>query len=239
MGLRTEPNSLVIPGISTRAAWCAEDRAIGRNSESTVLHRSSATGHRGWNRQPVGTSTGFGVSPFRIWGGRAISGIALGNHGEQRFRVGMLRVPHDVTRWTFLDDPAQVHNHDAICEVRCGREVVRDHEHAHVPRSAHAVQQRQRAGPHGHVEHGNGLVGNEELGIQHQAGRDRNPLPLVPRKLVRIPTDIQLRRGELGSRPSSRATTREHNRLWTFHSSCSRHWSTRAGTSPSHPTRHA
>jgi hypothetical protein len=136
------PTHSSYPGTSTRAAWCAEDRAIGRNSESTVLHRSSATGHRGWNR-------------------------------------------------------------------------------------------------HGHVEHGNGLVGNEELGIQHQAGRDRNPLPLVPRKLVRIPTDIQLRRGELGSRPSSRATTRERHRLWTFHSSCSRHWSTRAGTSPFHPTRHA
>jgi hypothetical protein len=95
-----------------------------------------------------------------------------------------------------LDDPAQVHDRDAVGEVGRGREVVGDHEDAEVGLLAQPGQQGQDPGPYRHVQHRRRLVGDQQLRLQHQAGGDGDPLALAARQLVRVAVEVQVRRGQ-------------------------------------------
>ena len=94
-------------------------------------------------------------------------------------------------RRPLLDDPAEVHDADAIGEAGGRREVVRDHEHAQAA-VAQLVEDAEDSGAHGDVEHGDRLVGDEELRLEHEARGDRDPLPLAAGELVREPIDEEL-----------------------------------------------
>ena len=59
---------------------------------SVSRHASTATGQRGWKRQPAGTSIGFGVSPRRICDVDAMARIPPRHDREQRLRVRVPRV---------------------------------------------------------------------------------------------------------------------------------------------------
>ena len=60
------------------------------------------------------------------------------------------------------------------------------------PPRAQAVEQVEDAGAHRHVEHRDGLVGDEQLRLEHERGRDRDALPLAARELVRVAVEEQL-----------------------------------------------
>ena len=119
--------------------------------------------------------------------------IALRNDGQQGLRVRVLRVADDLACRPFFDDATEVHHGDPVGEVRRRREVVRDHEHAHVAVASQAIEQREDAGPDRDVEHRHGFVGQQQLRVQDQARRDRDALPLAARQLVRITIDEQVR----------------------------------------------
>ena len=64
-------------------------------------------------------------------------------------------------------------------------------EHAR-PSLAQLVEDREDACPHRDVEHRDRLVRNEQLGLEDEARRDRDPLSLAARELVREPVDEEL-----------------------------------------------
>jgi hypothetical protein len=66
--------------------------------------------------------------------------------------------------------------------------------------AAEAVEELEDPGPHGHVEHRHRLVGDEELGLEHERRGDSDPLALATRELVRITVEEELGRGELDPR---------------------------------------
>ena len=100
-----------------------------------------------------------------------------------------------------LDDPAQVHDHDPVGELRGRREVVRDHQDAE-PALRAARERIEHAGAHRDVEHRDGLVGDEQLRLEHERGRDRDALALAARELVRVAVEEQL--GRVEARPLQR-----------------------------------
>ena len=65
------------------------------------------------------------------------------------------------------------------------------------PLALQRVEQRQHAGADGDVEHRDRLVRDEEVGLEHQRGRDCDALALSARQLVRIAVEIELRRRQL------------------------------------------
>ena len=171
--------------------------ATSRSSGSVSLQRASATGQRGWKRQPGGTRTGFGVSPVRICGAVCSSGSRRGTTEISAFVYGCCGLRTTLPRRPLLDDPPQVHDRDPVGEVGRRREVVRDHEDAH-PVLAQPVEERQDPRPHRDVEHRDRLVGDQQLRLEHERGRDRDPLALAARELVRIAVDEELGRRQPG-----------------------------------------
>ena len=64
------------------------------------------------------------------------------------------------------------------------------------PRAAQVVEDAEDPGPHGHVEHRDGLVGDEEVGVEDEARGDGDALPLAAGELVRIAVEEELGRVE-------------------------------------------
>ena len=143
-------------------------------------------------------STGFGVSPCRICGAALVVRVAARHDRDERPGVRVLRVADDGARRALLDDAAEVHDQDAVGVVRGGREVVRDHQDAE-PAAPQAVEQVEDARAHRDVEHRDGLVGDEQLRLEHERRRDRDALPLAARELVRVAVEEELGGREPGA----------------------------------------
>ena len=111
----------------------------------------------------------------------------------------MLRIADDRLRRALLDDPAEVHDRDPVGEACGGREIVRDHQDPEAA-LAEAVEQVQDPRAHRDVEHRDGLVRHEQVGAKDDARRDRDPLSLAARELVRVALEKELRRVELHPR---------------------------------------
>ena len=76
---------------------------------------------------------------------------------------------------------------------------MRDHQD---PESglAQPVEQVQDPRAHRDVEHRDGLVRDQQVGAEDDAGGDRDPLALAARELVRVALEKELRRVELHPR---------------------------------------
>ena len=105
-------------------------------------------------------------------------------------------MPHDLAGWPVLDDTAEVHHGDPVGEVRGGGQVVSDHEDAHPPVPAQPVQQGQHPRADRDVEHGHGLVRQQQVRAEHERRGDRYPLALATGQLVRVAGQEGLRRGQ-------------------------------------------
>ena len=118
------------------------------------------------------------------------------HRGDERTRVGVTRRADYLSGWADFYDPAEVDHSDAISVVRRDGKVVSDHEHSYghvVPKS---VEYLKHLSPDGDVQHGHWLIRDNNHGIHYQRCRDRNPLPLAARQLVREPIKEQLGRIE-------------------------------------------
>ena len=72
---------------------------------------------------------------------------------------------------------------------------MRDEEVGEAARPAQVEHEVEDLGPDRHVEHGDRLVGDDEVGSEDEGARDVHPLSLAPGQLVRVPE------GEVGRRP--------------------------------------
>ena len=94
-------------------------------------------------------------------------------HGaQQALRVRMPRVREQLVRRRRLDDPAEVHDGDAVADVPHDRHVVRDQEQRQAELLAQLVEQVQHRRLHRDVERRHRLVGDEQLRLERQRARD-------------------------------------------------------------------
>lgn len=143
----------------------------------------------------TGTTLGAGppaaAAPLHRVEASASTGI--GNRGDQKAGVRMLRIGQQRHRLAALDELAGEHHHDPVGEVPCRCQVMRDVQHRDALLLAQGPHEVEDADTHRDVEHGGGFVGEDESRVHGQCPRDRDALPLPARQLVRV-TVQQLRR---------------------------------------------
>src|SRR2546428_4922628 len=95
---------------------------------------------------------------------------------DERFGVGEL---HDAT---------QIHDTDAPVarEIACDREVVRDQHDGDPKLATERKKEVEKADADRHVDHGDGLVRDDDLGVDRQSARDGDALALAPGELMRV-----------------------------------------------------
>ena len=85
-----------------------------------------------------------------------------------------------------LHDPSFVHHQHPVGDPQHGGQVVGDEHHGHPPVHLELLEQLEHLGLLGGVEHRDGLVGHQELGLEHQRPGQRHPLQLAARQLVGV-----------------------------------------------------
>ena len=128
------------------------------------------------------------------------TGVGLGDRLEQRPRVRMLRPREHLVRRAGLDDLPEVHDGDPVGDVLDDRQVVGDEDQRHAELALEVADEVQDLGLDEHVERRDRLVGDDQVGPERQGRRDRDPLALPARELVRAGS----RRGA-ATAPRSRA----------------------------------
>ncbi len=179
----------------------------GRSCGSSVRQRPLAYGQRGWNVQPGGGSSGFGTSPATAV--RATPVSPRSGTAASSIRVyGCCGRSEQLARRRELDDAPEVHHADAIGDVMDHREVVRNEEVREAETPLQVAHQVQHLRLHRHVERRRRLVADEEARLARERPRDRDPLPLPARELVRIARTVgggEARPASAARRPGSRA----------------------------------
>ena len=98
----------------------------------------------------------------------------------------MLLVPEQLATVGQLGDPAEVHDRDPVADVLDDAHVVGD-EHVGQPELAlELLQQVQDLGLDRDVERGDGLVADDEVGLEDERPGDADALALAARELVRV-----------------------------------------------------
>ena len=107
-------------------------------------------------------------------------------------------VHEQVAPGALLDDPSPVHHQYPVGDPQHRRQVVGDQHHGHPPVHLELLEQLEHLGLLGGVEHRDGLVGHQELGLEHQRPGQGHPLQLAARQLVRVAGQEVVVGGEAG-----------------------------------------
>ena len=99
---------------------------------------------------------------------------------------GMQRPREELVRRRDLDDPAEVHDGNAVGDVADDGEVVGDEDVGEVELLLQLDEQVQHLRLDRDVERRDRLVGDDELRLQHERAREPDPLPLAAAELVRV-----------------------------------------------------
>src|SRR3990170_2932889 len=110
----------------------------------------------------------------------------------------MLRVLDHLPGGPLLDDLPKVHHPDAVRENPGERQVVGDEQVRQASGRSKLEEEFEDLRADRHIEHGHGLVRDEEVRFQDERPRDRDPLPLTPTELVRVPVQEVLGRSQPG-----------------------------------------
>jgi hypothetical protein len=113
-------------------------------------------------------------------------GVGDRHRGEQRLGVGVARVRVEVLRGRDLDDLAEVHHGDARADVLDDRQVVGDEQVREVELLLEVLEEVDHLRLDRHVQRGDGLVADDELGADGEGPCDADALPLPARELVRV-----------------------------------------------------
>ena len=158
----------------------------GLSSGRSTRQISCASGHRGWNAHPEGGEAWLGGSPSSRVRGRVRprpgSGIAL----NSALVYGCAGAGEDLLPAPGLDNATEIHDRHIIGQKAQRRQVVGDEQIGEVPFVLEVFQEVEDLGADGDVERGHRLVADDHPGIHGQRARDRNPLPLTARELVRV-----------------------------------------------------
>jgi len=96
------------------------------------------------------------------------------------------RVGQQLLRRPLLDDPAEVHHGDPVRDVPGEAEVMGHHEDGDAGLAHQLQHQGEDLAAHRRVERGDGLVGDQQAGLQHHRAGDQHALTLAAGELVRV-----------------------------------------------------
>ena len=114
------------------------------------------------------------------------AGHGLRVRGEERNRVRVQRPREELVGRRDLDDAPEVHHGDAVGDVADDGEVVGDEDVGEVELLLQLDEQVEHLRLDRDVERGDGLVGDDELRLQHERAGEPDALPLAAAELVRI-----------------------------------------------------
>src|ERR1700674_87839 len=104
---------------------------------------------------------------------------------EKAARVGMARLVK-LRCFDAFDDPAAVHDQQAVAKRRDQVEVMADEDQSHATLGDQVIEDRQHLHLHGDVERRGRLVGDQQIGFGNQHHRDHDALAHASGELVRI-----------------------------------------------------
>ena len=105
---------------------------------------------------------------------------------EQPARVGMGGAVEDVCDRRAFDDPAAVHHHDPVGELRDDAEVMGNQDERHALLRPNLGDELEDLGLDRNVERRGGFVGDENVGLPRQGHGDHDPLVHAAGELVRV-----------------------------------------------------
>ena len=108
------------------------------------------------------------------------------DRAEQAPGVGMLGVVEDLVERPLLDDPARVHDGDAVGDVRHHAQVVGHEDYRRTRLVAQLADALQDLRLDRHVERRGGLVGDQDRRVARQRKGDHHALAHAARELVRV-----------------------------------------------------
>ena len=108
--------------------------------------------------------------------------------GDEPARVRVPRSREDDVRRPLLHDPPRVQDGDPVRDLRDDREIVRDVDHGELALPAEPLDLLQDARLGDDVEAGRRLVQHDDGWLAGERERDRHPLLLSARELMREPT---------------------------------------------------
>ncbi len=95
----------------------------------------------------------------------------------------MLRFGEHPVGGAVLDDPSVLHHDHVVGDLPDDGQVVRDEQVADAQLGLEAREQLEHLGLDADVERGDGLVEDDQLGLERQRAGDRDALPLPARQL--------------------------------------------------------
>ncbi len=110
--------------------------------------------------------------------------------GEQGLGIRVARPLVDLMLRAVLDDLAQVHHRNAVAEVPDDPEVVGDEDEGNAEVAAQPVEQVDDLRLDRHVKGRDGLVGDDDLGLDCQCPGDPDALALTSGELGRVPVVV-------------------------------------------------
>ncbi len=113
-------------------------------------------------------------------------GVGDGDRVDQRLRVGMLRILDHLLRRSLLDDAAQIHDADAVRHVLHDCQIVADEQVGQAQLSLQILHEVKNLRLNGHVQGGDRLVGDDQVGCQGQRASKTDALELSARELVGV-----------------------------------------------------
>jgi hypothetical protein len=127
----------------------------------------TARGRRGQRARHVA----FQPDPLAAFplAGRAAERLGHGHRGQQRHRVRVPRLGVQLVPAGRLDDLAEVHDRDPVADVPDHGQVVCDHHVGQPQLFLQVLEQVDDLGLDRHVERGDRLVGDDQLGPQRAA----------------------------------------------------------------------
>ena len=114
-------------------------------------------------------------------------GVGVWDRGQERLGVRVGRSSIEQVGTGDLAELAQVHDGDAVAHVLHHGQVVSDEHHGQPEGCLEVGQQVQDLGLDGHVEGGDRLVADQQLGLGHEGAGNADPLALTTGELARTP----------------------------------------------------
>ena len=125
----------------------------------------------------------FSVNHIEVVG---LIGIGIGNGSHQSLGVGVSCVIEDFFTVGYFHQVTQVHNANALGDMLDSRHAVGDEQIADAVLILQILHQVQDLSLNGNVQSGNGLITDDDLGVQSQGPGDHDTLTLTAGELVGI-----------------------------------------------------
>ena len=116
--------------------------------------------------------------------------IRFGDRGQQRLGIRMQRSREQRFGRRGLHDPADIHHRDPFADVLDDAQVVRDEQIREPQPVLQFEQQVEDLGLYRHVQRRDGLVRDDQAGVQRQCAGDADALALAPGERMRIAPHI-------------------------------------------------